>query len=120
MSLFIFQFPTTSNEWKDIAKQFETNWNFPNCVGSVDGKHIQIIPPPHSGSFYWNYKGTHSLVLMAIANANYEFIMIDFGTNGRVSDGGVIENTSFYEKLCNGNLHLPDHSKPVDSNEHLN
>lgn len=33
------------------------------------------------------------VVLLAIANANYEFIMCDVGTNGSISDGGVISNT---------------------------
>ena len=70
---------------------FEDNWHFPNCVGSVDGKHIEIVPPPESGSFYYNYKGFHSMVLMPIANANYELLYAHFGTNGRISDGGVIE-----------------------------
>lgn len=44
---------------------------------------------------------------MAIANANYELIYCHMGTNGRVSDGGVIENTLFYEKLINNQLNLP-------------
>lgn len=44
---------------------------------------------------------------MAIVNANCKFIMIHFGTNGRVSDGGVIENTTFYEELKNKSLHIP-------------
>lgn len=73
----------------------------------MDGKHIQISPPAGSGSYFWNYKKTNSLVLMAIANANYEFILCDIGTNGRVSDGGAIENTKFYEKLANDQLHIP-------------
>lgn len=34
---------------------------------------------------------------MAVVNANYEFIMIDVGANGRVSDGGVFSNTKFYQ-----------------------
>lgn len=44
---------------------------------------------------------------MAIANANYEFIMCDIGTNGRVSDGGVIKNTKFYERLLADTLKIP-------------
>lgn len=88
-------------------------------MGAVDGKHINIVPPSNSGSFYWNYKGRHSIVLMAIANANYEFIMCDCGTNGRVSDGGVIENTRFYDRLINGDLQVPNSSKTEKSIERL-
>lgn len=47
------------------------------------------------------------MVLFAIVNANYEFILVDVGTNGRVSDGGVIENTAFYKRLQNGQLNIP-------------
>lgn len=47
------------------------------------------------------------MVLMAIVDANYQFIMCDFGTNGRISDGGVLHNTLFYEKLNANLLHIP-------------
>lgn len=46
-------------------------------------------------------------MLLAIVNANYEFVMCHFGTNGRVSDGGVIEHTSFHDKLLKGQLKIP-------------
>lgn len=44
---------------------------------------------------------------MAIATANYDFIMCDVGTNGRVSDGGVIRNTTFHKKLLADDLKIP-------------
>lgn len=88
-------------------------------MGALDGKHIRIIPPANHGSYFYNYKGFHSLVLMAIANANYEFILCDFGTNGRISDGGVISNTKFYEKLKNGALKLPALDKLPNSEQVL-
>jgi hypothetical protein len=31
-----------------------------------------------------------------VVNANYEILHADVGTNGRISDGGVIRNTKFY------------------------
>ncbi|KAK5637862.1 hypothetical protein RI129_000145 [Pyrocoelia pectoralis] len=102
------KFPTTKNEWEKIANGFEEKWNFPNCLGAVDGKHIIIVRPPNSGSYYYNYKGFFSIVLMAIVNANYEFILVDVGTNGRVSDGGVLENTDFFKKLVDKSLNIPD------------
>lgn len=81
------------------GQSFEDKWNFPNCGGAIDGKHIRIRCPPKSGSYYYNYKKFFSTVLMAVVNADYEFIYVDIGTNGRVSDGGVIEKTEFYSLL---------------------
>nr|CAH7719250.1 unnamed protein product [Callosobruchus chinensis] len=52
---------------------------------------------------------------MAIANANYEIIYCHMGTNGRISDGGVIEQTTFYQKLMNGQLNLPKAEKIINS-----
>jgi len=103
--------PQTTKEWKDISNDFDTKWNFPNCLGAMDGKHITIVPPAGSGSKYYNYKGRHSMVLLAIADANYQFIMCDFGTNGRISDGGVLKNTKFFEKLEKKLLNIPEADK---------
>ena len=108
---FFFQFPTTQHEWEEIAKEFERVWQFPHCVGAVDGKHVKIVPPPDSGSFYYNFKGFHRMVKMGIGNAKYEFILCDFGINGRISDGGVINRTAFYDKLSKGQLNLPQENK---------
>nr|CAI5841486.1 unnamed protein product [Callosobruchus analis] len=47
------------------------------------------------------------MVLMAIVDAKYRFLLADFGTNGRISDGGVLLNTKFFEKLQNKTLKLP-------------
>jgi len=44
---------------------------------------------------------------MAIVNAESEFLMIDVGANG-ISDGGVFNNTKFYEKLLNKELNMPE------------
>ena len=44
-------------EWEWIPEDFKNIWNLPNCVGAIDGKHVAIICPPHSGSNYYNYKG---------------------------------------------------------------
>ena len=103
----MFQFPNSEEKWKAIATKFEERWQFPHCIGAMDGKHIDIVPPSDSGSYYYNYKGKHSMVLLAIVDAEYRFQLVDFGTNGRISDGGVLQNTTFYEKLINDSLHIP-------------
>lgn len=108
----MLQFPNSTEKWKEVADLFEDRWNFPHCVGAIDGKHIDIVPPSDSGSFYYNYKKKHSMVLMAIVDAKYRFLLADFGTNGRISDGGVLQNTKFFEKLQNNSLKLPT-SEPL-------
>ncbi|XP_046407720.1 uncharacterized protein LOC124172320 [Ischnura elegans] len=46
--------PQTRKEWEDIANEFETIWNFPMCLGAIDGKHIAFSPPASAGSHYFN------------------------------------------------------------------
>ncbi len=61
------QFPRpTEDMWRDIALQFLEKWNFPNCLGAIDGKHITIVSPALSGSLFFNYKRSFSIVLLAL------------------------------------------------------
>ncbi|KAJ8912407.1 hypothetical protein NQ315_013473 [Exocentrus adspersus] len=48
-------------EWTKVASQFENRWQFINCGGALDGKHIRIVPPPKSGALYYNYKNFYSV-----------------------------------------------------------
>lgn len=57
---------------------------------------------------------------MVIVNANYEFLVCDVGANGRVSDGGVIQNTDFYQKLIDGTLNIPEAEQVTNSDRLLN
>ena len=77
--------PTTPEEWMTIADQFALRWNFYNCLGALDGKHIAIKCPKGGGSMYFNYKKFHSIVLMALVDADYRFIWLDIGANGCAS-----------------------------------
>lgn len=94
--------PSTSDEWLRIAEIFKDRWQLPHCLGAVDGKHIKILHPPHSGSEFFNYKGFYSIVLLAIVDADYKFIFADVGCQGRISDGGVLRNTDFWKALIKG------------------
>ncbi|MGH0146353.1 UNVERIFIED_CONTAM: hypothetical protein FKN15_007788 [Acipenser sinensis] len=102
--------PSTESAWQGIAKQFEELWQFPRCIGALDSKHITIQPPKNSGSHYYNYKGTNSIVLMALVDADLKFLYADVGTNGRVSDGGVWNKCTLSQALQDNSLHLPQPS----------
>ncbi|XP_053667924.1 uncharacterized protein LOC128718319 [Anopheles marshallii] len=56
---------------------------------------------------YFNYKKTFSIVLLGIVDANYNFLFVDVGCQGRISDGGVFSNSPIYNKLERGELNIP-------------
>ncbi|XP_065641181.1 uncharacterized protein LOC124807037 [Hydra vulgaris] len=103
--------PNSETEWEKIAYEFETRWHFPHCVGAIDGKHVQMFAPARSGSSYFNYKKTHSIVLMAVSDAKYRFILVDIGDSGRQSNGSVYNNSRLGFAIENNLLKIPKDSK---------
>ena len=57
--------PTTAEGWKEIAASYSSRWNFHYVLGALDGKHIRIRCPANGGSQFLNFKGYHSIVLLA-------------------------------------------------------
>lgn len=103
--------PSNSEEWKEIASEFENKWNFNHCVGAIDGKHVNIVKPPKSGSYFYNYKKNFSIIMMALVNANYEFLALEVGINGRCSDAGVFGQSKLKQKYDENFLNLPTPEK---------
>lgn len=99
--------PTSHIKWKKVAIRFEKLWQFPNCVGVIDGKHIVMQAPARAGSSFFNYKKTHSVVLMAVCDADYKFLLVDIGDSGHQSDGGVFSNGNIGHAVNEILLNLP-------------
>lgn len=93
----------TEEKWKEIAKRFEELWNFPNCCGAIDGKHIRLEQPYNVGSLYYNYKKYHSIILQAVVDADAKFVAIDVGDYGRNNDSGVFNHSVFGKKITKKN-----------------
>ena len=113
LSGIYLRIPDTPERWNNIAEQFSLRWNFPNAI---DGKHITIQKPSGEGSFYYNYKHTHSTVLMAVAGPGYECIYADVGANGRCSGRGISSNSNLSKQLEENCLGIPGPKKLTNSN----
>ena len=79
--------PDSEEEWLDIIQNTNDRWDFPNCYAAVDRQHVGIICPAEGGSEFFNYKGFHSIVLLAFVDFDYRFIVAEAGCQGRISDG---------------------------------
>ncbi|XP_026819516.1 uncharacterized protein LOC113558221 [Rhopalosiphum maidis] len=100
--------PSSVEEWNEIGKNFGLRWNCPDCYGAIDGKHIVIKAPANSGSEFFNYKGSFSIVLLAVVDHDYCFRYLDVGANGRCYDGGIFRNSSLKLAIENDFLNLPE------------
>jgi len=100
--------PTPKKEdWERIANEFWAIWNFPNCIGALDGKHVVIEAPPNSGSLYFNYKKTFSIVLLVLVDAQYKFIAVNIGAYGKNSDGGILSHSNIGKALEKNKMNIP-------------
>jgi hypothetical protein len=85
--------------WLALAKRYQALWNFPHSMGATDGKHVVLQCPKNSGSEYFNYKNAFSIVLFGSVDAYYNFMFVDAGCQGRISDSVAFTNTGLYKKL---------------------
>ncbi|XP_046855143.1 uncharacterized protein LOC124448176 [Xenia sp. Carnegie-2017] len=92
--------PCTESDWKKVSKDFEDRWNFPNMLGAIDGKHVQMFAP-------------------AVSDANYKFTLVDIGDSGRQSDGSVYANSNLGYAIENKLLIMPTDGKITHSTKVL-
>ena len=76
-------------------------------MGAIDGKHVVMQAPNRSGSSFFNYKKSFPIVLMAVCDANYLFLLDDIGDTGRNSEGEVFANSTLGYAI-NNNLSIPN------------
>lgn len=113
--------PPTEENYKSIAKGFLEQWNFPNCIGSFDSRHCIIQAPPRSGTLYFNYKKTFSVVLMAACDHNYKFILVNVGSYGSHNDASIFTESEIGTALKTDKLNIPKGKmKLPGSNENTN
>lgn len=106
----------SQEDFKKISEDIFSKWQFPNCIGSINGKHFRVMKPSLRGSEYYNYKKYFSLVLQAISDADYKFVAIEVGGKGRQRDGGTFHFSILNKLLTNNRFNVPPPRKLPGSN----
>lgn len=99
--------PTEANFLENAAHNLR-RWQFPNCIGAIDGKHIRIKCPNNSGSLCYNYKSFFSVVLLAIVDGRLRFNAIDVGAYGREGDAGIFMRSNMGRAIAAGQFGIPE------------
>ena len=76
---------TTPDGWEEVADDFWKRWNFPHCIGVIDGKHVALRRPRKSSSLFHNYTGFFSIVRLAIVDAVDRMQVCSTALNSRTS-----------------------------------
>ena len=74
--------------WKNIV--IFLKWNIPHFTGVIDRKHEQMHVSVTSP---FNYKRTHSVVLLATCNNKCSLTLVDVADSGQNSENCIISNS---------------------------
>ena len=96
--------PEIEEQWKNIAQEFGDLWQFPHVVGAIERKYVVNKAPAKSDTLYHNYKGTFSIVLLAVCDAKYKFTLVDVGQYGSNNDNGVLARSKISSAFENNIL----------------
>ena len=69
--------PTIPQDVEQYVSNFYFRHGFPQCIGAIDGTHINIKQPKENSSDYINRKGRYSVNVQAICNYQYRFLDVD-------------------------------------------
>lgn len=67
-----------------------------------------VITPQYQLSATQNILPTFTLVILTAANVNYEVVLVDVGSNGRVSDDKIQSNSNCFEMFESKGTELSD------------
>ncbi|XP_075154536.1 uncharacterized protein LOC142228101 [Haematobia irritans] len=88
----------TEEKVNECVSGFE-NIGFPQCLGAVDGCHIEVSPPSGDAVDYFNYKGWYSIVLFALVDYRYRFLYVNVGCPGRCNDSYIYRQSELSKMI---------------------
>ena len=91
----LIKFPTTEEQLSATMKTFR----FPNCLGAIDGSHINIKKPVVHPTDYYNRKGNYSILIQGVCDGNGKFLSVSCGHPGSIHDARMLRRSTFYNNV---------------------
>ena len=91
-------------EFKRIAIKFERKYGFPMSIGAIDGTHVPIKAPKDLTTDFYNFNGFHSILCLAICDADAKIYWLKSVLPGRCNDSGVFSESEIFDKFKDGTL----------------
>ena len=94
----LIRLPVTEAEVQDKVKNFLKQFEFLQCLGAVDGTHIDIKQPSHNSTDFINRKSWFSINVQACCDYNCRFMDVVVKWPGSVHDARVFTNSTLNSK----------------------
>ena len=94
--------PKTEGEVKKRVDNFFDRWLFPQCLGAVDGTHIDIKKPSDHSTDFMNRKSRYSINVQACCDYNCQFMDVVVKWPGSTHDARMFVNSTLNDNLKNG------------------
>uniref|UniRef100_A0A1B0D945 Uncharacterized protein n=1 Tax=Phlebotomus papatasi TaxID=29031 RepID=A0A1B0D945_PHLPP len=111
---FVSLYPPTRERILEITQGFNDTWGFPQTYGAVDGCHIEVTVPDELKTDYYNFKGWHSIVLLAAVDHRYRFTYLNIGSPGRNNDSYIFERSALKDQHMHNQLFF-EYSRNIEN-----